>query len=67
MGSYTRPVSRQRLGKQVPRATNRCAKMDAGFSVRSVPRRCKQGARFELRSQFCTGVCEEDWSPEGEE
>jgi hypothetical protein len=42
MGKYTRPISRQRLGKHVPTATNRRATvevlLETGISTRSVPR-----------------------------
>jgi hypothetical protein len=51
LGKYTRPVSRQRLGKHEPRATNRSEKMEMmlemGFSTRSVQRRYRQRTKLK--------------------
>jgi hypothetical protein len=45
MGVYTRAVSRQRLRKNVPTASNRLATeelLETGFSTQSVPRSYKE-------------------------
>jgi hypothetical protein len=66
MGGYTWAVSGQRLCKTFPFLGSRFLikqQLNSNngrpvFSMWSLPRCYKQGARLEL-SQFCMGVCEE--------